>query len=84
MAASSNLVSFLQQELKEARASICSIVSASTSSATAVTHAAVALQRNRDIHSLLQRLLSLHSQLTSIVRTSVMSDGVARPHDVLI
>lgn len=65
MAASSALVSCLQKDLEDACSAIGSIVSSTTS--TSISHAAVAVQRNRDLHLLLQRLLSLHSQSSSIV-----------------
>ena len=65
MAASNALVSCLQKDLEDACSAIGSIVSSTTS--TSISHAAVAVQRNRDLHLLLQRLLSLHSQSSSIV-----------------
>jgi hypothetical protein len=78
MAASSSLLSCLQKDLEDACTAICSIVA--TTSSSSITHTAVALQRNRDLHSLLQRLLNLYSQLAIIVRKKLVSDGVTQPH----
>ena len=77
MAASSTLVSSLQKDLEDACSSIVSIVASASSSSS--THAALALQRNRDLNSLLQRLISLHSQLSSIVSAFCLIDDDANP-----
>jgi hypothetical protein len=65
MAASSALVSCLQKDLEDACSAIGSIVSSTTSAS--LSCAAMAVQRNRDLYLLLQRLLSMHSQSSSIV-----------------
>lgn len=81
MATSSTLVSYLQKDFEEACTSIGSLLSAaapvSAVSSSSTTYAAVALQRNRDLHTLLQRLLSLHAQLPSIVSPFFLYEGVA-------
>ena len=84
MAASSTLVTSLQRDFEEACTSIGSLLNAaapvSSVTSSSTTHAAVALQRNRDLHTLLQRLLSLHAQLPSIVSPFFLSQNVLLSH----